>query len=79
MEEIFDCIDVDTIFSGLDTLLEIYEDTAPRIIKRKYRKGKKRYFGRPILVYNPIHDMLGFNLRMTTSLLKNILKSEQIR
>lgn len=38
-----------------------------------------KYFGRPILVYNPIHDMLGFNLRMTTSLLKNILKSEQIR
>lgn len=69
LDDIFDNIDFTDVF---DTLIDFFEETRPKIIKRKYRRfGKIKY--QYVVIYNPVADYLldssFFGIRMARKLI----------
>lgn len=65
----------DTILNAYEELVNLCNDTRPRVIKRKIRYGKK-YKYQKIIVYNFFHDVLSSNLRFSMMGMRKLINAK---
>lgn len=64
----------DDIFEKMFLLTDTLKEISPKIFKRKFRMNNGQIKYRTIISYNPLYDVLNFDLRFGISTLNRLLK-----